>query len=140
MQVDFSMILESSECNGHFEINVINENNLVRLNIDDIIHFNCKLNLPSKLIIDISGKNYNTDTLIDPNGNILKDKFCKLKSMTLGNIPIKESLIFNLCRYKHDHSETEVFDTYWGFNGIVTINFDEENFIKWHLKHNNQIL
>jgi hypothetical protein len=91
--------------------------------------------LPNKINLHLSGKNHKTDTKIDSKGNIIADKYIKLISMSLGGIPINSANLFKNCRYTVDNKID--FNTYWGFNGLVEIEFKENNFLKWHLKSNN---
>lgn len=101
--------------------------------VDSIQHIECKIQLPNSITIELANKNEKYDTLLD-NNKIVQDKYVKLSKLTLGNIPITD--LHSICQYTH-HG-VSVADNYWGFNGSVKIEFDESEFILWHLKHNNK--
>ena len=98
---------------------------------------NLDLTLPSKLIIELSNKNYNLDTQMNSQGKILADKYIKLLEMKLGNMPIEPVNLFKICYYETDKS-MKFYDTYWGFNGTVTIDFNQKSLIKYLLLLNNK--
>jgi hypothetical protein len=95
------------------------------------------INLPTTVKIELSGKNYSVDTLVDSSGKILDDKFVQLKEMRLGGIPIEEINLIKICKYNTDQGKN-IQSTYWGFNGLVEIIIDQENFIKYLLLLNNK--
>ncbi len=98
---------------------------------------NLDLTLPTKLIIELSNKNYNLDTQVDSQGKILADKYIKLLEMKLGNMPIEPVNLFKICNYETDKG-MKFYDTYWGFNGTITIDFNQKSFIKYLLLLNNK--
>ena len=107
-------------------------------NITDTSKSVCvSIDLPCQLKFVVSNKNYNNDTLVDNNGLIISDKYVILKNMLIESIPVKINVLFDICQYYKNHNAVPINDTYWGFNGVVVIDFDEEDFIKWCLKHNN---
>jgi RecA/RadA recombinase len=75
------------------------------------------------------------DTKLDSNNNIIADKYVLLSAMKLGEIPVRSNKLFDICDYatRDGHSK----NTFWAFDGQVIIDFDEKDFIKWHLKNNN---
>ena len=95
------------------------------------------VDFPAQLKFVLSGKNYNTDTIVDNTGLIIKDKYVILKHMIVESVPIKINVLFNICQYYKNQTNDPVNDTYWGFNGVAIIDFDSDHFIKWCLKHNN---
>ena len=115
-------------------MNLLIKNNGVELssfsNMSEGIHnFDCYIELPAVLTFEISGKDYNLDTQVVEQ-KIINDKFLQLKSMSLGNIPIKEPVLLSLCNYHTDQSDTVRHDLFWGFNGIASININDTNFLK----------
>lgn len=96
-----------------------------------------RLQLPSQLVFDISGKDYNHDTQVDQQGNITNDKYVKLLGLRIGGIPVEEVNIFKILNYQTDLGTT-INSVYWGFNGTVTIDINQENFIKYLLLLDNK--
>lgn len=127
------MNLKFGNCNGTMDVNIYSDDQLIISIVDPLeenIIVDTLLSLPCKLIISLSGKNAN-DTKLN-NGLIVADKYVQLTALSLGNIPVNPKNLFDICNINDSKK-----DTYWGFNGKVTINFDEENFIAWHLKNGN---
>jgi hypothetical protein len=87
------------------------------------------------LTIQLDGKNNNSDTEVDSQGNIVADKYVRLQNLIVGRVPVSHANLYNLCRYT-TITGTQVNDTYWGWNGEVCVNFDQTNPVLWHA-HNN---
>ena len=128
-----------SNYNGSMKL-VIKNNGTVLTTFENAtagIHtVDCEIVLPGQLQFEISGKNYNTDTQV-VDQKIVNDKFIQLRSMSLGQIPLGEALLFKLCSYQTDRFDEVRYDLFWGFNGIACIDINEANFIKYHLSLNN---
>lgn len=135
--INLKFFLEFGRCNGSMSLNISdNDHQLGFLeNVNGIKEFNYEISLPNKINLHLSNKNTKTDTKIDLQGGIIADKYVKLISMSLGGIPINSMNLFKICRYTVNGQID--FNTYWGFNGLVEIEFNEINFLKWHLKSNN---
>ena len=101
---------------------------------EESIIFESSVTMGSQLIILLSDK-FTHDTLIQ-NGKMIADKFIQLKEMRLGRIPVKEYILYDICEYQTNDVTSK--NTYWGFNGTVTISLAQDNFIKWHLFNNNK--
>lgn len=122
--------------NGSMTMNIYQDQELVKSFSDvneELVIFEHSLRMGSELNIKLSNK-FSRDTKVE-DGKIVADKFVQLKEMRLGKIPILETILFKICNY-HANNQT-IIDTYWAFNGQVSISFAEENFIKWHLAHSN---
>jgi hypothetical protein len=95
-----------------------------------------EITLPCCVKIVLSGKNRETDTQI-VDGKIIADKYLHITSMSLGNYPINEGLLYNkLSVFTPENREPEN-TTYFYDNGITVFDFQEEDALLWHLKHNN---
>lgn len=122
--------------NGSMFMDIYQDQELVKSFSDvneELVIFEHSLRMGSELNIKLFNK-FSRDTKVE-DGKIVADKFIQLKEMRLGKIPILEPILFKICNY-HVNDQT-MFDTYWAFNGQVSISFAEENFIKWHLAHRN---
>lgn len=134
--IKINFVFEFGVNNGSMSL-VMRDNEHVLSNIPEangLVEVDTQINFPNQIIIDVSGKNPNTDTTV-VNGEIVADKYIRLASMTVGGIPISEVTLFKILKYTHgDNIST---DPYWGFNGRIVIDFNYEDFIKWHLSHQN---
>ena len=124
------MFLEYGTYNGQLDLTINN----VKVTSNTV---NLKLVLPTQIIINVAGKDYNCDTLVDPLGKILDDKYVKLVGLHIGGIPVEEVNLFKILQYQTDTGRS-MNDPYWGFNGTITVDLDQENFIKYLLLLNNK--
>ena len=124
-----SMALEISDPSRHIMLleNIKQSNLIVSFDIE----------FPTVLTFNITNKNSNKDTVVDDQGKIISDKYIKIKSLHIGRVPVRESLLFDICKYRYNGNE--VNNIFWAFNGNVCIDFDADDFISWHIKHNNLI-
>jgi hypothetical protein len=93
------------------------------------------LEMPALLKFEFSGKQ-GQDTVLDEKGNIISDKYVKIKSMIIGHVPVNSNLLYSLCSYTRN-GET-VNDTFFGFNGELEIHIDSDDAILWHLENDNK--
>jgi hypothetical protein len=129
--------LKFSFSNGAMQVTVSDHRStlLELINVTDpLVKYSVDIMLPTKLTFTLSGKG-KYDTKMDANNNIISDKYVLLSSMTLGGIPIQLGKLFDICNYSANGKTVK--DTFWAFNGSAFIDFDEEDFIRWHLKNNN---
>lgn len=96
------------------------------------------VDFPNTVRISLTGKRYDSDTEILSNGTYGRDKHVKLLAMSVGDIPVSEKIMFDICEYQPDTDDMIRNDTYWGFNGIVILNFDSLDAIFWNLSRGNQ--
>jgi hypothetical protein len=135
MIVDFS--LEVGLCNGSMTVDIYNGSNLIKHleDLTDAVDQTVNVAIPSQLTFVLTNKNAN-DTIVSGD-EIVADKYIKLSKITVGKIPVNSKVMFDICRCtKEGHTESW-HDTYWGFNGMVTIDFLEDSLVKWHLNNNN---
>lgn len=136
--INLTFSLEFGQCNGSMSVDILDDKQQLAFleNVTDkSLDFAYKIILPNKIRFNLANKNTNRDTKVDDQGNVIADKYVRLASMSLGGIPIRPVTLFKICTYRANDQTR--FDTYWGFNGSVAIDFHEDNFIKWHLKSNN---
>lgn len=126
--------------NGSMTLNISEPYRHIKLlhNIKSpIVNMSFDVEFPTVLVFDISNKDPNHDTVVDSQGNIVSDKFVKVKSIRVGNVPVGEGLLFNMCKYFPEFRKESVNDTFWAFNGRAVVEFSADNFIHWHLAQNN---
>ena len=97
-----------------------------------LFYYRANIQFPSKLTITVSGKTIE-DTLIDINNNIIKDTYIKLVDIEIDNLSCEENYVYKYI--KLNTTDGQVLTTnYWGFNGIVELDFFEKNSFYWALK------
>ena len=136
--IDLKFNLEIGKCNGSMSVGIYNNEQQLSFLENIIEHnliFDYNITLPNKIKFVLADKNPKFDTKIDSSGNIIEDKYIQLIDMSRGGIPIKPVTLFKICRYTVKDKIN--FDTYWGFDGSAEIDFNEDTFIKWHLKLDN---
>ena len=134
--IKINFVFEFGVNNGSMSL-LMRDNEHVLSDISDangLVEVNTLINFPNQITIALSGKNPNTDTTV-VDGEIVADKYVKLVGMTVGGIKVTEATLFKILNYKH--GDENVFDTFWGFNGEIVIDFDHNDFIRWHLSHQN---
>lgn len=97
-----------------------------------VLHHTMDVEFPSSMRIEISGKGVN-DTKVDSQGRIIEDKYILLKNILVDGHPIDQNWC---CRFvvlrSDDHGP--IVSNYWGFNGVVDLDFDSDNSFKWLAK------
>jgi hypothetical protein len=82
--------------------------------------------LPSEIKLQFLGKNQNTDTIVDQQGNILQDLYVKIVSINLDQILLPDWIMQKNLYYLTEANQL-VNSSYIGFNSSMTINLTEEN-------------
>lgn len=96
------------------------------------------INLPTKFYISVDGKDNNTDTVLDKNGNVKKDKFLRLDNILLDKKPINSNALYKICEIRTVGNQI-INSNYIGFNGIVKIDLDYSDSLIAHLTINNML-
>jgi hypothetical protein len=139
---DIEIELEFSNYNGSMSV-VITDADSTIASLTDVedrfVTVKHQIHLPNKLVFAVSNKNYATDTLVDnTNDAILADKYVRLNQLTIGRMTINSEKFYNICSYVNDRNEHVTHDPFWAFNGVVTIDLFESNFIKYLFLINNK--
>lgn len=135
--VDFKVLLSLGECNGFMNSRwSANGHYITKQNhSSNTSEIEFRIKLPSTITIELSGKNPMTDTIVNGDGRIIQDKFIKIDGMWLARHPIPEHIYMKMCEV--DNGVDKFTTSYFGFNGTVTINFNELDPIMWHFKNNH---
>lgn len=89
--------------------------------------------LPTVVHLEFSGKNYNTDTILDSDGKIIKDKYIKITSVNIDGFDLPETFLYQKLVVNTDDGRT--FTTpYVGFNGAIQITLDQPDVFSQFLK------
>jgi hypothetical protein len=84
---------------------------------------------PSELIIELGGKNNNTDTLLNDAGEIVQDKFVQLTQVRVDRMNVNDNFL-----QKWPKVNDSFTSTYFGFNGQAKLTFDAPSSFHWLLK------
>jgi len=95
------------------------------------IQFDDNIIFPNTLYIKHYDKNMKTDTKV-VNGQIIDDKGFFLNSLQIGNILLDKE-IFNFNFHTEDGKILKK-NNYFGLNGKMLINVDEDNLLSWYIK------
>jgi hypothetical protein len=139
--IELELELEFFNYNGSMSV-VVNDNAGVIASFADMnpgpVVVKHQIQLPNCLQFVVSNKNYNTDTQVDVDGKILSDKYVKINKLVLGKVPINPEKFYKICMFQTDRNNTVMHDPQWHFNGTITIDLFEDNFIKYLLLINNK--
>ena len=130
-------MLEFGECNGHMNVECYANNVLIATPIvteTENVMVNVMVDFPFNLTIKVSGKNSNTDTLVQDN-KLVKDKYVKLKEIYLARYQVNEGVLYNLCQFL-PNNESIVQTNYFYCNGVATLKFQATDALRWHLLNN----
>lgn len=134
---ELKFTLEFGECNGYMSVEcyadskliaspvVVNSHNVI---IDTMVEF------PFDLTVKVSGKNLNTDTLVQDE-KIVKDKYVKIKEIYLARYKVSESVVYNLCKFTPTGHNTEQTN-YFYRDGTAVLRFQAADALRWHLSNN----
>lgn len=135
---ELKLILEFGEYNGCMLVECYANGTLISL-FDSLtssqdVEINAKVDFPFELTVKVSGKNSDTDTMVE-DGKVIKDKYVKLKEIYLSRFKINESVLHNMCQFTPQNKESEKTN-YFYCNGVATLNFQAKDVLRWHLMHN----
>lgn len=109
---------------------------------DKIFYYTTSIHFPTTIVIDVFNKGPQ-DTVVDQTGNIIADKYIKLIGIELDGVSADNYYLNEKIVLVKSNNEI-VNSSYWGFNGTVTLNFNETNSFYWILhsfnQTNNQLL
>lgn len=129
IEVEFGKINQRS-----MQVQILHNNTCIPVDSTGIVEF--EITLPTTVVLQISGKNYNTDTIVGSDGNILEDMFVKLVALTLDGFPLRDVFLHQNLTIVTDNNE-KITTSYFGFNGTVTIDLHQDNVFEQYLLMNN---
>lgn len=130
--------IRQGNCNGyHSTIWYANNQELWQSSADTALPETLEftIQMPCTIKIVVSGKNMNLDTVL-VDDKIVADKFTQLSEVYLAGYPIKESVLFEICKYHGDDNKI-YSSTYCHSNGVLELNINNQDPVKWHLLNNN---
>ena len=88
------------------------------------------ITLPGAIVLEISGKDLNNDTVVDASGNIIADKHIKLIAAEIDGLQINPKFLLSWPQGNN------IKTSYFGFNGNVILQFDDANSFYFSIKSN----
>ena len=113
------------------QVVVINKNKIVKVNpVLTNDHYTAvaqlDIQLPTTVSLQFYGKNQNTDTKVDQNGNVIQDICVIIKSMKLDGMMVDQNFLHNRVLLTTEDQQ-ECLGSYIGFNGTMTIDLVTNN-------------
>lgn len=91
--------------------------------------------LPTTINLKFSGKNPNTDTLVDHDGKIIEDMYVKIVKINLDGFDLNEIFFHKKITICTDDLQ-QITTSYIGFNGMINLEFNESTVFKQYLACN----
>lgn len=123
------------ECNE--KLLTVKVNDMFLNPIDNIAIWKDEIELPFTINIVTSGKNPKYDTKIDKAGNIFEDLAVQIESIYIDSFPLNDIYLHQKIKIITDDGH-EYTTSYFGFNGVVKLEFLESNVFAQVLKANSQ--
>jgi hypothetical protein len=132
------MQLEVGRCNGSMSVEIADQDHMILYHWDlpDTYTVRFRTQWPNQVRIVLDNKNMSRDTAMDAQGNIVANKYVKLKSMSVGGLNISNSVLYRVCKYSPHNSKT-VNEIFWDQPGTVLITLDQATPMRWNLANNN---
>ena len=135
---NLKIVFKFSECNNKLmKVEVDCGHSVILEPVDKYAVFEQQIELPKEVIIRTSGKNHKYDTKMDAAGNIYEDLSVQIESISLDLIELNDYYIHQKINILTENGET--FTTsYIGFNGVIKLDFSEDDVFAQVLKANSQ--
>ena len=131
-----NLIIEAGECNGVMKLDVSSSAHTmlstpeIKSGVNDL---EVEVKTPCMLLLKVSGKDPDRDTLIDPaTHRIVKDKYLKILDVYIDNKPLDRNKVQQMFVLESD-TKGKINTSYWGFNGVVTFELLQEDSLELHL-------
>jgi len=123
------------ECNE--KLLTVKVNDMFLNPIDNIAIWKDEIELPCTINIVTSGKNPKYDTKIDKEGNIFEDLAVQIESIYIDSFPLNDIYLHQKIKIITDDGHIHT-TSYFGFNGVIKLEFLESNIFAQVLKANSQ--
>ena len=128
IEIDF----EFGSCHGDLmTVEIINGNHVETIDPNNPT-YKSEIYLPTRLEIRTSGKRMDYHTRLE-NGEIVEDMYVKIQNVRLDGLPLNQNFLNKKITLVDENKQSHTTN-YFGFNGSVNLNFDEDNvFIQYVL-------
>lgn len=131
--------LEFGKCQNQIMEMILSVNNndpiWIQPDANGLVAINLNIDLPSQVVLQFKGKDANTGTIVDANGNIVEDMYVKFLSIALDGFNLSEKFLHQKIKLLAENGQ-EIFSSYVGFNGIVVLDLTESDVFSQYLKMN----
>jgi hypothetical protein len=130
---------EVGHCNGTMSVDILHKNGRLFYAdfTDDIFIVDVDIDWPDTLRMYLSGKNLSKDTKIDQSGNILSNKYIKLRAVRVLNMDLTEAAMYRICNFFPQDGQEISEEIFWDRNGYAEIKFNQKNPMRWNFYINN---
>jgi len=132
-EFDLKIVFNYSECNNKFMQVEVNDQLLVP--VENYATYEKKFKLPTQISIKTYGKT-KYDTKVDSGGNIYQDLAVIIESISLDSFKLNEVYLNQKINIITDSGHT-VTTNYIGYNGTITLDFNEDTVFAQVLTSNN---
>lgn len=126
IEFEFGLVNDS-----HMYVEIENNNEIAVVTPQDNIWCS-DITLPTLIKINVSGKNHNTDTIVDEDGNILQDKYAKINRIALDCFELHTIYLHQMITLNAVDGNKHT-TCYFGFNGQVELDFNKTNVLEQYL-------
>lgn len=140
MKVRLTLMCEVHCYNGSMKIDIQDDTIPIYTGQDlapGPLRIDCMINWPTKINIFTSGKE-NNDTSLDINGHVLQDKAIEVVRVLVNNFPIQRQLTDKIFLCRRTGTDQVTNENWWGFNGHISIEFDQASPMRYMLSLQNQ--
>jgi hypothetical protein len=132
--------LEVGRCNGSMTVDIVDQDHMILYHWDLPEHYEVTFNTawPNSIKIQLSNKQMGRDTEIDAQGNIVANKYVKLRKLTVAGLDVNPGVLYSICQYTPQGESTRG-EIFWDRPGTVLITFDHATPMRWNLANNNLI-
>jgi hypothetical protein len=96
------------------------------------------ITLPTEIVLTVSGKNMMSDTTVDQTGKIIADKYIKLHSILIDNMPVPAHWLEQKIILVTDTHQS-IASNYFGHNGTCRITLPKSNAFLQFLSFSKEI-
>jgi len=114
--------------NSYMNLSIINGEEVIEVSPQDKQKVILSIEFPTEIILDISGKNMNVDTVVNEAGKIILDKHISLTKIIVDRVVVPDYFLQKWPQVN------DITTPYFGFNGSVKLRFNEPNSFYWLLK------
>jgi hypothetical protein len=116
------------------DLEIVNDNSTLPIipGADGRAKIQINIKLPTKVILRFGGKNANTDTIIDSQGNIINDMFVKIVKIDFDGFELGQVFLHQKIQL-HTYDDQIITTSYIGHNGQITFDFTESDVFRQYL-------
>ena len=134
MLCEIELLLKFNEYNGFMKLEIKYNDTVMLIEPETERRVIIQVELPIVINFIVSDKDMDIDTAIDSNGNIICDKHIHLTEIVIDHYKVPSRILDEIVLLGTHNKST---GSYFGINGIATINFTENNAFKQYIVYEN---